>query len=206
MKIQGTTVGSGSGRADTILAYTLFGSISTGTLGLCESEVIVGAHVESFDLFPGHLEGIIVVLALTSEKGDVSAGNTGGWSAEAVVKSLLQSSDVKVVEIAVQRSITVLSFKIGVLAAPESLAEEIPNVPEYDKDEIREIGGEHDKVRRFVFYRLLELPTGVMLTDIFMARMQQRSELCVLPSGATSFFRRKNNHWGFRGMFSGSSR
>lgn len=132
-KIVGTRISTGAGRAKAILAHTFLHRVGAGAVGLGETEVVVGAHVEGLSVGASELVGAVEVVRLAIHEGDEAARNTGSRSGEAVVQAELQSPDVEVVKVIIKRRISVLGLEgLVVLLVAEALAEEVANMAAED--------------------------------------------------------------------------
>ena len=76
----------------------------------------------------------VMVLGLAVDQGDISTRNSSDWPREAIVDPHLQPSDIKIVEIAIQRRVTIACFQVSIILFSESLAKEIPHVPKDNQD------------------------------------------------------------------------
>jgi hypothetical protein len=101
----GSSFSSRGAHAETVLANCFFDSISTGSDGLSKAEIIVGCHVETLSAGAGESECCIVVMRDPIEEGDEASGNAGDGTTEAIVDPHLQSTDVKVVKVGIERRV-----------------------------------------------------------------------------------------------------
>jgi hypothetical protein len=137
---------SGTGEADTVLLGSDLYGICALSLRLGETEVVVGTHVEGFGGSARHLETQVEVVRLAVEQSDESTGHSSNGASEAVVDAQLQSADVEVIEIAVQRGVSVSCRQVLVLLLLEALSEEVAHMAEDDEDEVAEVGGQEEVV------------------------------------------------------------
>jgi hypothetical protein len=70
-----------------------------------------------------------------------------------------------------------LLTKMGVFVLLESFPEKVPNVTEDDENEVRDVGSNQIKVRRFVHDRLGHSGPAWMATDMTMGEISDASEL-----------------------------
>lgn len=188
-KIARSSISPRTARTETVLANAFFHSIGAGTLGLGETEVVVGAHIQGFGIGAGELVRAVEILRLAVHEGDVTSGNPGSRSGETVVNAHLQTAHVEVVKIIVERSISVLSLQAGIVPlVAEALAKEVAGMTEGDHQQIADVGGQDVVVRRLVDNGRLEL-LSVMLANVSMLLAQQRAKLGVhaLLSSGLSF-------------------
>ena len=124
---------------------------------MSETEIVVGAHVQSLRSRAGELEGQVEVIARPVQKRDETAWHTSHRAPEAVIDAQLQTANVEVVEIAVQGCVSVSLLKLLVSILLETLAKEVPHVSENDQNQVRNVGCDQVVVRRLIFYWLWEL-------------------------------------------------
>jgi hypothetical protein len=145
------------------------------------------------------------------EEGDEAAGNAGDWTTETVVDPHLQSTDVKVVKVGIERRVAleiqvslavsqreceeqggfnrnrdreglyILLTKMGVFVLLESFPEKVSNVTKDDENEVGDVSSNQIKVRRLVHDRLGHSGPARMATDMTMGEISNASELSIAP-------------------------
>lgn len=150
MEIIVAAVSSWRAEGNAVLSNACLGCIGTLALCLCKAQIVVGAHVESLGRGTGKLEGEIHIIRLAVKQSDESTRHTSHRSPEAIVDSELQSSNVEVVEVAVERSIAISFLQMLVVLLSKPLAEEVSHVAKYDENEVGDVCGDEVEVRWFV--------------------------------------------------------
>src|SRR5579859_775524 len=95
----------------------------------------------------GESERLVVVLGNAIEESYETTGNTSDWSTETVIDPHLQSPHIEVVEIGVQRSISlpltlnqisiyILLHQMSILRLFESLSKEVSDMSKDNEDKI----------------------------------------------------------------------
>lgn len=116
---------------------------------------------------------------------DEPPGHSGCWPCETVIDSQLQSSDVEIVKIAVERSEAIPFLKMAVLMLPEPLPKEVADVPENDQNQVADVGRDQVIVRRIFDDGLGEEAAG-MAAGIPVTLVAQWTELSLLSCYPTS--------------------
>ena len=130
VQIRGAGVGARAGHGDAVFLDGFFHGVGAGTFGLGKAKVVVGRHVEGFSGRACQSEMQVVVVGFAIYQSDVSSWNSSCWSRKAVVDPHFQSSNVEIVEVAVQRCIPVSRLQMLIMLLPEALSEKVPDVPE----------------------------------------------------------------------------
>ncbi len=126
----------------------------------------------------------VMVVRFAINKGNVPSRYTSDGSREAIVDPHFQATDVEIVEIAIQWSISVHGLEMSVVFFPKTFAKKVSNVAENDEDQIADVGCEEVVVRRLVHDWLWI--TTLESTRISVTLAPQRPELGILsgyPSG-----------------------
>lgn len=129
--------------------------VRTGTDTLGISEVVVTRHVQALGLFSRELKGQIVVVGLSVEQGDVPPRDARCRSVETIIDPRLQTPDVEIVEIRIQRSVPVLLLQVSIPLLGKPFAEEIADVTENDEDEVGDVRGDQVIIWWLLLYVLL---------------------------------------------------
>ena len=132
---------------------------------------------------------IVAVVACPVKEIDHSTRHAGSRSVEAIIDAHFQSSDVKVVEVAVQCCVTIPGFEVSVVFFSESLSEKVSNVSKYYKDEIGDVGCKKVVVGWLVHYWFREL-SAVVSTGVSVCLGIEGSKLGMLPCQSACFSRR----------------
>jgi hypothetical protein len=111
---------------------------------------------------------LIEIIRLSVYECNISSRNAGDGSPKAVVNSHLESSDVKVVKVAVEGSIAISSLEVSIMLWSEALAKKVPNMAKNNKNEVTDVGRKEVIVRWLVHHRLRKLSSHVF-ADISMA-------------------------------------
>ena len=150
VQLAGSYVAARRAEGDAVFADTLLYCICALAFGLCEAEVVVGAHVQRLGRRTSQLEAEIEIIALPVEKRDEASWHTRHRPPEDVVNAQLQASDIEVIEIAVQWRISVPLPQMFVILLSEALAEEVAHVAEDDEDEVGDVGRDEVVVWRLI--------------------------------------------------------
>jgi hypothetical protein len=124
---------------------------------LSESEIVVGAHVQSLRGGACELERQVEVVALPVQKRDETAWDASHWAPEAVIDAQLQTTNVEVVEIAVQGCVSVSFLELLVPILLETLAEKVPHMSKNDQNQVGDVGCDQVVVGRLILYWLWKL-------------------------------------------------
>ena len=118
----------------------------------------------------------VEVVGLAVHESDISTRNASDWSGEAIVDSHLQPPHIEIVKIAIKSGVPIGGFKISIVLWSESLSKEVPDMAEYNEDEVADIGCQEVIVGRFIHNRLREL-SSIVFADISMALVTKGSKL-----------------------------
>lgn len=132
----------------------------------------------------------IVIIRGPINECNVSTGHSCNRPGKAVVYSHLQASDVEVIEIAIQRCITVIGLQMPIVLFMEFLAEKISDVSKNNQDQVTKIGCKKVVVRRLVHDWLREVTT-LIPTCVFVRVMAQWAELSMCLCDPARFCRRR---------------
>ena len=100
---------------------------------------------------------IVAVVACSVKEIDHSSRNACRRPIETIIDAHFQSADVEVVEITVQCCIAIPGLEVSVIFFSESFSEEVSNMPEYNENEIGDVGCEEVVVGWLVHYWFREL-------------------------------------------------
>ena len=187
MQVRGARISPGARHGHSTLPDHLLDGVGARTLRLGEPQIVVGAQIERLGGGAGQTKGEVVVDRAPIQQGDVAAGDADDGTGEAIVQAHLQSADVEVVEVAVERGVAILGLQVPIPLAPKALAEKVPNVTENDEDEVTDVGGKENEIVRFVddgFRKLSFLESA----RVPMSRVAEGAELSVLTSDALGVF------------------
>lgn len=111
--------------------------------------------------------------------------HSGCWPCETVIDAQLQSSDVEIVKIAVERSEAIPFLKMAVLMLPEPFPKEVADVPKNDQDQVADVGRDQVIVR-WIFDDGLREEAAGMAAGIPVTLVAQWTELSLLSCYPTS--------------------
>ena len=139
----------------------------------------------------------VAIIGCSIKQADVSSGHTSSGSVKAVIDAHFQSTNVKVVEVAVQSSIAVARLQISVLVLLELHAEEVSDMTKNDKNEIGDVCCKQEEVWWLIEHHFWKFTTCVS-ADIAMRRRVQRAKLRMLFRELSSLRRRRWSEQGGR--------
>jgi hypothetical protein len=119
----------------------------------------------------------VEVVGLAIHQSDETSRDTGGRASEAVIQTHLETSDIEVIEITIESCVTIAGLESAVvLRVSETLAEEISNVTKNNQNQIADVGGKDEIVRRLIFDRRLK-GLSMRLAGVSMTWVKERAEL-----------------------------
>jgi hypothetical protein len=99
----------------------------------------------------------VEVVGLAVHQCDKASGDASGRASETIIQAHLEASDIEIVEIAVESCIAVAGFEGAiVLGVSETLAKEVANMTKNYQDQVADVSGKNEIVRRLILYRGLE--------------------------------------------------
>lgn len=110
---------------------------------------------------------------------DESPRHSGRWPCKTVIDAQLQSSDVEIVKITVERGEAITFLKMAVLMLPEPFPEEVADVSENDQDQVADVGRDQVIVWRIFNDGLGEEAAG-MTAGVPVTLVAQWTELSML--------------------------
>jgi hypothetical protein len=178
-KIGSTSSTTGATEADSVLLDAGLHSIGTRTFRLGKTKIVVRTHVESLSVGAGILISAVEVIGLAVHQCDESSGDASGGTSETIIKAHLETSDIEIVEIAVESCIAVAGFEGAIVpGVSETLAKEVADMTKNDQDKVADVSGENEIVRRLILDRSLER-LSMRLAGVSMTRVEERAKLSI---------------------------